>query len=82
MRILKKLEAFHCLGRPLMVGVSRKSFIGKVLNLPPEERLEGSLAAAVWAVIKGAKIIRTHDICATRRSVRLVEAIANVQPLL
>ncbi len=52
LQILKKLEAFHCLGRPLLVGVSRKSFIGKVLNLPPEERLEGSLAAAVWAVQK------------------------------
>lgn len=77
LRILKRLEAFHCLGSPILVGISRKSFIGNVLNLPSEKRLEGSLAATVWAVVKGVKMIRTHDVCATRRAIKMAEAIAS-----
>jgi len=75
LEILKNLEVFMELGKPILLGVSRKSFIGDILNLPPEERLEGSLAATVMGVAKGASIIRTHDVKATRNAVRVAEAI-------
>ncbi len=80
MALLKGLSAFLSFGRPIMVGVSRKSFIGRWLGsedspLPPEERLEGSIAAALWAVKEGARGLRVHDVGATRRALRLWEGI-------
>ena len=75
LEILRNLETFLELKRPILLGVSRKSFIGDILNLPPEERLEGSLAATVMGVAKGASIIRTHDVKSTRNAVRVAEAI-------
>ncbi len=80
MALLRGLSAFLSLGRPILVGVSRKSFIGRWLGsesspLPPEERLEGSLAAALWAVKEGARGLRVHDVGATRRALRLWEGI-------
>jgi len=73
--ILKRLSELKVLGSPILIGVSRKSFIGKVLDLPLEERLAGSLAATCVAVLEGAKIVRTHDIKETREVVDLAEAI-------
>ena len=81
LEILKKLEIFLKLKKPLLLGVSRKSFIGDILGFPPEERLEGSLAATIMGVAKGASIIRTHDIKATRSAVRVAEAIINGESL-
>lgn len=81
LRILRELEQLQVLGRPILVGVSRKSFIGQILGESPEERLEGSLAAVAWAVIKGAKIIRTHDVLATRRMIRMLEALLAAREL-
>ncbi len=75
LEILRNLEIFLELKKPVLLGVSRKSFIGDILDLPPEERLEGSLAATVMGVVKGASIIRTHDIKATRNAVSVAEAI-------
>ena len=75
LEILRNLEIFLKLKKPLLLGVSRKSFIGDILGFPPEERLEGSLAATIIGVTKGASIIRTHDIKATRSAVRVAEAI-------
>ncbi len=72
--ILNRLGEFRCHGRPLLVGASRKSFIGKTLGLDPEERLEGSLAAAVVAVSRGADIVRVHDVRETVRAARLADA--------
>jgi dihydropteroate synthase len=70
---MRKLLA---LGRPICVAVSRKSFIGKVLNLPePEDRLWGSLAATAVAVLNGADVIRTHDPKETLHAIRLAETI-------
>ena len=69
------LEIFLELKRPILLGVSRKSFIGDILNLPPKERLDGSLAATVMGVANGASIIRTHDVKSTRNAVRVAEAI-------
>lgn len=75
LQILNHLGELRSLGRPILIGVSRKSFIGAILKLPLEERLEGSLAAASLALMQGAKIIRTHDVKATRRAVDLTQAI-------
>ncbi len=73
--ILKYLDEFKSLGFPILVGPSRKSFIGKVLDLPPEERLEGTLAAVSAAVLHGANIVRVHDVQATVRAVRIIDRI-------
>ena len=61
--------------RPLLVGVSRKSFISATTGVSPAHRLPGSLAAAVWAASRGAQLLRVHDVEATVQAIRLVEAI-------
>lgn len=76
LQILRELDRFLDMGRPLLVGASRKSFIGNVLDLPVDDRMEGSLATAVWAAIKGAHILRVHEVKETRRSLGMIEAIA------
>jgi dihydropteroate synthase len=73
--LLRGLEAVASLGRPVLVGVSRKSFIGKILNVPPEDRLEGTIAAAVLSLVRGAHILRVHDVRAVRRAARVADAI-------
>lgn len=75
LEILNRLEEFQVLGHPVMIGSSRKSFIGKVLEAETNDRLEGSLASAALAIERGAKIVRAHDVRATRRAIRMVEAI-------
>jgi dihydropteroate synthase len=69
------LPVLAALGQPLLVGVSRKAFIGKLLNLTADERLEGSLAAAVVAALNGANILRVHDVAETSRALRIADAI-------
>lgn len=66
------LEEFN---RPILVGISRKSFIGKILNLPPQERLEGTIASAILSHIHGAHILRIHDVEAVKRAILVAEAI-------
>lgn len=73
--LLRELEQLVALGYPVLVGVSRKSMIGAVLNRPVEKRLYGGLAIAALAVLKGAKLIRSHDVGETFESIRMVEAI-------
>jgi dihydropteroate synthase len=75
LQLLRGLPVLAALGRPLLVGVSRKAFIGKILNLAAEERLEGSLAAAVAAVLGGANILRVHDVPETYKAVRVADAV-------
>ncbi|HEX9913250.1 MAG TPA: dihydropteroate synthase [candidate division Zixibacteria bacterium] len=75
LKILRNLKEFTDLGRSLLIGVSRKSFIGKILDLPVEERLEGSLAALAVSIMKGANLLRVHDIKESKRVARLVDAI-------
>jgi dihydropteroate synthase len=75
-RVLADLPALHALGRPLHVGVSRKSFIGAVAGLgDPADRLPGSLAAATAAVLGGAHVIRAHDVAETVQAVRVAQAL-------
>jgi dihydropteroate synthase len=73
--LLNRLDAFQGLGRPVCVGPSRKAFIGRVLGLPAGERLEGTIAAAVLSVSRGAHILRVHDVGAVVKAVRVAEAI-------
>ena len=73
--LLRGMGALTALGAPLLVGVSRKSFVGFVLELPADQRLEGSLAAAVIAVANGADMVRVHDVEATKRALAMADAI-------
>ncbi len=73
--LLAHLDSLRRVGRPRLVGLSRKSFIGKLLGAEVEERLPASLACSAWAVSRGACILRTHDVAATRQAVRIVEAL-------
>jgi dihydropteroate synthase len=73
--LLRRLGELRALGYPLLVGASRKSFIGKILDLPVEDRLEGSLAALAAAVIGGASVVRVHDVDASRRAAAVADAV-------
>ncbi len=73
--LLAHLDTFASLGCPVLVGASRKSFIGKLLGREPQDRLAGSLAVATWAAAHGASIVRVHDVAETVDAVRMVEAI-------
>ena len=73
-RLLAKLKNFHHFGLPLLVGMSRKSMIGQVLNVPPQERMIGSVSCAVIAAMQGAQIIRVHDVKETFDALRIVQA--------
>jgi dihydropteroate synthase len=73
--LLKNLSHIAALGSPLLVGVSRKSLIGRVLGHPPLERRYGGLGLAAWAVSMGARVVRTHDVAATRDAIRMVGAV-------
>ena len=73
--LLRNLNHFRKIGVPLLVGVSRKSMIGNIVNKPAEERMPGSLAAAFFAVMMGAKIIRSHDVAATVDAIKVFKAI-------
>ncbi|WP_122437184.1 dihydropteroate synthase [Pseudomonas viridiflava] len=73
--LFRHMEALHALGRPLLVGVSRKSMIGAVLGRPVGERLIGGLALAALAMTKGARILRVHDVAETADVVRMIAAV-------
>lgn len=73
--LFKHLQALHALGRPLLVGVSRKSIVGQALGKPVTERLFGSLALAGLAMAKGARILRVHDVAETVDVVRMIAAV-------
>lgn len=73
--LLRDLSALAALGRPILVGPSRKTFVGKILGIGPEDRLEGSLAAAVAAVLAGANMIRMHDVREARRAIAIADAL-------
>ncbi|MGH8420433.1 MAG: dihydropteroate synthase [Pseudomonas sp.] len=77
--LFKHMEALHVLGRPLLVGVSRKSMIGKVLDKPVDQRLYGALALAAMAMIQGARILRVHDVAETVDVVRMIAAVESAK---
>ncbi|MGP1924032.1 MAG: dihydropteroate synthase [Arsenophonus sp. NEOnobi-MAG3] len=73
-QLLAKLNEFHSLGVPLLVGISRKSMIGELLDVPVEKRLIGSIACAVIAAMHGAQIIRAHDVKETVEAMKIIQA--------
>jgi dihydropteroate synthase len=75
LELLRSVPVLAALGQPLLVGVSRKAFIGKILALESSERLEGSLAAGVAAILGGANLVRVHDVPAMCRAARVADAI-------
>ncbi|HWR64024.1 MAG TPA: dihydropteroate synthase [Candidatus Thermoplasmatota archaeon] len=78
LQILKHLEAFKSLGCPILIGPSRKSFIGTITGLSVNERLEGTIAAITVAIMNGANIVRVHDVKECRRAIQVVDAIWGV----
>jgi dihydropteroate synthase len=73
--LIDRLDEIRALGYPVLLGPSRKSFIGRTLDLPPDQRLEGTLAAAGVGILRGADIIRAHDVGAMVRFARMLGAI-------
>ena len=79
LEILKRLKELKVLGRPIFVGTSRKSLIGNVLNLPVEERLEGTAATVAVSIANGADMIRVHDVKSMARVARMTDAIVRIK---
>jgi len=75
LRLINGLSSFAAMRSPILVGPSRKSFIGNILNLPVEARLEGSLAAVVACILAGANIVRVHDVKPSKRAALVADAI-------
>ncbi|HEX7464966.1 MAG TPA: dihydropteroate synthase [Actinomycetota bacterium] len=77
--VLKRLDVLASLGRPVLVGPSRKRFIGTILDLPEDDRAEGTAGAVAWSVAHGANVVRVHDVKEIARLVRVVDAIARAE---
>ncbi len=74
-QLLQKLSLLSSLGYPLLIGVSRKSFIGTILNLPPSERVEGTAAAITVSIMRGAHIVRVHDVKEMKRVAMVTDVL-------
>lgn len=75
LEILRRLREFEALGVPVLIGTSRKGFIGKVLGLPVDQRVEGTAATVAAAILNGAAIVRVHDVLPMVRVARMTDAI-------
>ncbi|NLK28396.1 MAG: dihydropteroate synthase [Clostridiales bacterium] len=75
LNLVKNLEMMHQFSYPVLLGTSRKSMIGNVLNVPVDQRLEGTLATTVIAVMKGCQFLRVHDIKENKKAIQMTEAI-------
>ncbi|SKC39835.1 dihydropteroate synthase [Maledivibacter halophilus] len=75
MVIMSRLGEFNDLGYPVLLGTSRKSMIGKILDLPPKERVEGTLSTTVMGIIQGVDIVRVHDVKENVRAAKVTDAI-------
>jgi dihydropteroate synthase len=80
MALINSIDRFKALGYPVLSGPSRKSFIGRVLDLPVEERLEGTAATVALSIVRGADIIRVHDTRAMVRVARMTDALIHARP--
>jgi dihydropteroate synthase len=81
LELLRRLAELRCLGMPVLVGTSRKSTIGKVLDLPVDQRLEGTAATVAVAIVNGADLVRVHDVKEMSRVARMTDAIVRKPPL-
>lgn len=79
LEILRNIKKFKKLGFPILIGASRKSLIGQMLNLPVGERLEGGLAIAAYSILQGANILRVHDVKETKRVAVIIDRITEKQ---
>jgi len=79
LKLIRNLSEFQSLKKPLVLGVSRKSFIGEVLNVKVNDRKEGSLAAAIVGMQNGANILRVHDVAETKKIAKMIEAIETME---
>ena len=77
LKIIKRLSEFKSIGRPVVLGTSRKSFIGKVLGLDVKDRLEGTIATIAAGILNGASIVRVHDVKETRMAADMADAVKN-----
>ena len=75
LEIIRRLKEFKCLGRPILIGTSRKSFIGSTLDVAVDQRIEGTAATATLSIERGADIIRVHDVLSGVRVARMTDAI-------
>lgn len=80
LELMYRLDELRALNYPLLVGPSRKSFVGYTLNLAPDQRLEGTAAAVALAIERGADLVRVHDVAAMHRVARLTDAITRGRP--
>ena len=79
LELLARLDELGSLGRPILVGPSRKSYLGNLLDAPVDERIEGTLASCVMALERGAKLFRVHDVKAARRALDVAHAIRSTE---
>jgi dihydropteroate synthase len=81
LELLRELDVLRVLGRPILLGTSRKSTLGRVLDLPVDQRLEATLATTALGIAAGADIVRVHDVRANVRAARMTDAIIrNARP--
>jgi dihydropteroate synthase len=80
LELTRRLDELVATGWPVLVALSRKDFVGETLDLPPDERLEGTLAATAISAWHGASVFRTHDVRATRRALDMVASIRGTRP--
>ncbi|MSQ28524.1 MAG: dihydropteroate synthase [Dehalococcoidia bacterium] len=80
LEVLRRLDELRALGRPILIGTSRKSMIGRVLDLPLDQRIEGTAATVAVGIVKGADIVRVHDVLAMARVARMTDAIVRTAP--
>jgi dihydropteroate synthase len=73
--VLRRLNALRSLGKPILLGASRKSVIGDTLSLPVDQRLEGTAATVAWGIAHGADIVRVHDVKEMGHVARMIDAI-------
>jgi dihydropteroate synthase len=76
LELIRRVDAFLDLGRPVLVGPSRKRFVGTILDLPEDQRVEGTIGAVAWMVTRGVHMVRVHDVREVSRAVRVIDAIA------
>ncbi len=79
LELLRELDALRMLGRPILLGTSRKSTLGRVLDLPPDDRLEATLATTALGIASGTDIVRVHDVEANVRAARMTDAVVRTR---
>ena len=80
LEILRHLMQFRGIGYPMLVGVSRKKFIGRILNLPVHQREEGTAATVAWSIINGANVVRVHDVARMKQVAQVINTICRTKP--